>query len=130
MISKKNFKNILDDIILNITKIINSNYIDEKYLLNYFFSNRNYSYLQITINDLYTNFEDIEDMIYYINNIKEPEYKNLLYDLFIESFNISYNKIADDYLTNEINDKLILLINDKLEIFIDYFKNHFVNEYE
>ena len=127
---KKNYKNILDDIILNITKIINSNHIDEKYLLNYFFSNRNYSYQQITINDLYTNFEDIEDVIYYINNIKEPEYKNLLYDLFIESFNISYNKIADDYLTNEINDKLILLINDKLEIFIDYLKNHFINEYE
>ena len=65
-----------------------------------------------------------------MNNKKEPEYKKLMNNILIESFNISYGKIINSYITNETINAINILINDKINIFIDYFSNKINNDYE
>ena len=121
----------LDLIISNITKIINSNYIDENYLFNFI---RNYyvmnTSVEICFDDYHTYFEDIEDFNFYINNLREPEYKNLMHSILIESFNISYTNNINLYITNEIRDKINALITNKFNLFINYFSNNLNNDFE
>ena len=51
-------------------------------------------------------------------------------NILIESFNISYGKIINSYITNETINAINILINDKINIFIDYFSNKINNDYE
>ena len=116
--------NNLDKIIYRIIQIINENIIDENFLNNYI--QKNYKMntsLEINMNDFHNYFEDIEDLNLYINNIREPEYKNLMYNIFIEAFNKSYVNILKSYITNEIIDTINILVNDKLDIFINSYSN-------
>ena len=124
-------KNNLDEIISNISNTLISNMIDENYLINYLknYCLENYS-LEINMNDYKTYFEDIEDMNFYINNKREPEFKNLMYNILIQSFNISYTNKINTYITNEAINKINFLINDKLNIFIDYLSNKLKNDFE
>ena len=124
-------KIILDEYISNISQILSNNNIDENYLYNYF--KKNYvmnTSLEINLDDYDIYFEDIEDMIFYINNLKEPEFKNLMNNLLIESFNISYTNNVKLYISNEIKNKINFIINDKLDVFINYFSNKLKNDFE
>jgi len=124
------YKDILDNIIINITKEIESNYIDEIYLNNFFQKYCiNYTFEEIALDDLYTNFEDIEDMIYYINNYKEPEYRKFLFNLLIESFNLSLKDILNNYIINELIDQIRLFVNDKIDIYIEFFISKVKSQY-
>ena len=123
-------KKYYDEIVSNISQIINDNITDEKYLYNYIRDNYKNSSLEIDINEYRFYFEDIEDMNFYINNLKEPEYKKLMNDILIESFNKSYSDIVNSYLTNEIINKINVIANDKLEIFINYYSNKLKTDYE
>ena len=119
----------LDEIISNFNKTLIANLVDENYLYNYmnkqFFINKS---LEINMNNFQTYFEDIEDLNIYINNLNEPEYKKLINNLLIDSFNQSYTNIINLYIKDEIIAKINSLINNKLDIFIDYFLNKFGND--
>ena len=119
---KEEDKTCLDEYISNITNAINSNIIDENYLNNYIqeYYIKNTT-LEINIADYRLYFEDIEDMNFYVNNLREPEYKNLMNNVLIESFNMSYASIINSYIINEIINKINNLVNYKFDIFIDYY---------
>ena len=118
----ESYKDILDNIILNITNRISTNYIDEIFLNNYLRKFYQFEKPNVTINDLNDYYEDFEDMIFYINNIKNKEYRNTLYNSLIYSFNSSYSKFFKDFIIKEISDNITLYLNDKLDIFINYLK--------
>ena len=117
-------KNILDQYISNIEQILIMNIIDENFLFNYIKKSyiKNNSF-EININDYQSYFEDIQDMNLYINNLREPEYKNLMYNILVESFNTSYMDIISLFINNEIKNSINTLVNDKLNIFINYYSN-------
>ena len=69
-------------------------------------------------------------MTLFINTLPEPEFKKLIYNNLIESFNLSYSNIMNLYLVNEIKNKTNILINNKLDIFINYFSQKLQSEYE
>ena len=121
----------LNECIINITNEVNSSIIDEYYLYNYIqnYYDKNTS-VDINLNDYKFTFEDIQDYIFYINNLREPDYKNLMNDILIESFNKSYNSNINFYITSEIANKISILISDKFDIFIDYYNNTVKNEYD
>ena len=122
----------LNQIINNIIYIINSNIIDDKYLSNYIqnYYAKNES-LQINIDDYRIYFEDIEDFNFYIYNLRENEYKELMNETLIESFNISYtNNYLYTFIKNEIMNKMNNLIYNKLNIFIEYYMNKLYEENE
>ena len=114
--------NYLDNNITSFINTLNSNIVDENYLYNYIrnYTKRNAS-IEINITDYRLFFEDIQDLIFYINNLREPDYKTLMNDTLLDSFNSSYNGNVKSYLTNETINTLNILINYKFDIFIDYF---------
>ena len=118
----ESYKNKLDNTILNITNRISTNYIDEIFLNNYLKKYYQFEKLNVTIKDLYDYYLDFEDMIFYINSIKNQEYRNTLYNSLIYSFNSSYSKLFEDYIIKEISNNITLYLNDKLDIFINYLK--------
>ena len=118
----ESYKETLDNIILNITDTISSNYIDEIFLNNYLEKYYQFDELNVTIDDFYGYYEDFEDMIFYINNLKNKEYRDTLYNSLINSFNSSYSKFFEDYIIKEISDNITLYLSDKLDIFINYLK--------
>ena len=124
-------KNNLDEIISNIINTITSKIIDENYLndfiRNYYIENTS---LEINMNNYMTYFEEILETNSNTNTSKEPEYKNLIYDILIESFNISYSNNIKLYIINEAMNSIDILISDKINIFIDYFSNKLKNDFE
>ena len=114
----------LNDCIINITNEVNSSIIDEYYLDNYVqnYYDKNTS-IDVNLYEYNLTFEDIQDYIFYINNLREPDIKNLMNELLIESFNDSYNNIVNLYITNELTNKIKILISEKLDIFLDYYTN-------
>ena len=68
-------------------------------------------------------------MIYYINNYKEPEYRNFLFNLLIESFNLSLKDIINNFIINELIDQIMLFVNDKIDIYIEFFTSEVKSEY-
>ena len=123
----------LDNIVSNISQTIIQNTISEIFLKNFTDENhiKNTS-IEINIDEFHTYFEDIQDLNYYINNLREPEYKNLMNKILIDSFNISYGleNSLKFYLTNEIENKINILVNNKLDFFINYFNNKLKNEFD
>ena len=133
------FYNFSDEIEENIYNIIGQmdnllikNRIDENTFFN-FLENQNHTlvpYENIDLSDISEDFEDIENMINYVNNIKNEEYKNYLYDNLIKSFNISYIGFIDNFILDELVDNIIILINNRLEIHLDYIIKKIKDEYE
>ena len=115
---EENFANISE----RINNLIITNRIDENFFYN-FLVNQNYTlepYEGIDLSDLSYDFEDIESMINYVNMITNDEYKNYLYDNLIISFNISYMNFIDYFILDELIDDIIISINNRLEIHLDY----------
>ena len=124
------YKINLDNSINNIIKKIESNYFDEQFLSNFLKNNyKSDEYKEINIEYFYANFDGMYDLIEYINNLKDIEYKNFLSDAFIKSFNESYSDFIDNFLASEIIDNSTLLINNRIEIYIDYILEKLSNEY-
>ena len=126
----KTYKNELDNIINNIQDEIKLNYFDEKflndYLEKYYHFNSDYN---ISHDELYFHYEDFEDLIFYVNYLKNEEYKNLLYNSLIHSFKKSYDQFINEYIINEINKNISIYINDKFDIFIERLKSKLQYEF-
>ena len=122
------FKNELDNILTNISIRVKDNYIDE-YFLDEFIQTFRLEYKNIEINDLYYCFVDIENMISYANFLKYEEYKNILYNLLITSFNSSYNYFTKNILINELIDDINVYINNKFELYFEYITIKIQDEY-
>ena len=128
---EKEDKDNLDEYISNIIAAVKSNIIDENYIFNYVENNtKKNTSLEINITDYKIDFEDIEDLNFYINNLREPEYKNLINNILIDSFNASYENNVNVYLINETINKINILVNYKFDIFIDYFTKKLSNDAE
>ena len=100
-------KTRLDNDISNITLIIKNNIVDDNFLNE--FLEKNYqlnNYTGINLEDISYSFEDIESMINYVNYLSKTEYKNLLNNLLITSFNLSYNDLVNNYLLDELVDDI------------------------
>ena len=85
--------------------------------------------LDLDINDFMTNFEEIETDSSNVNTSNETEYKNLMYNISIESFNISYSNKVISLISEVINNEINLIINDKFDIFINYYSNKIKNDF-
>ena len=123
-------KNKLDNYINNISLIIKNNIVDDNFL-NEFLEN-NYkldNYKELDLSDMFYNFEDIESMINYLNYLDKADYKTLLNNLLINSFNISYNDLVNNYLLDELVDDISYSIIYILELNIDYIANKTKKEF-
>ena len=109
------FKNKLDEKFGLIAEIIKNNFIDDNFIFK-FLEEQNYE-LQpsgnISLSDLSYSFEEIEGYIDYYNNIQRNEYKNYLFDLLIESFNISYHDLFYNFALDELIFNIMIKINSK-----------------
>ena len=124
------YKKKLDNLIFEVIKEIDSNYLDEKFLYNYLENNFQIESLKdFDIKEFKMNLEDINDIILHIINIKDNEYKIFLYDILIKSFNISYKDFVYNYILNEVTNNVTIFINNKLESYIDYIKQNIKSEY-
>ena len=74
----ESYKNSLDNMIKNITNIIDNNYLDENFFIDYLKKYYHFEEINESMSDFYRLYEDFEDMIFYINYKKEEEYKNTL----------------------------------------------------
>ena len=120
----------LENIINKLDIQVNYNTIDENFLID--FLDKNYKlepYEGVELSDISYNYEDIESMINYINNKKNDEYKNYLFDLLISSFNSSYTNLVNNFIINELIDDFIIPVNYKLEIHLDYMLRKIQDEY-
>ena len=124
------YKEELDNVINNVLVKIKSNYIDESFIYKFLEKNYQLDYKNISLSDISYNYEDIENMINYINNTKNDIYTNYLYDLFIKSFNYSYFYLVNNYLIDELIDDINILIIDKLELNIEYMTIKIKNEFD
>ena len=106
-------KENMEHIFLDMNNLFLKNRMDENYLIkfldNYFVLD---SYEEIDLSDISYNFEDIESMIHYINQMKDDEYKKYLYDLLVDSFNKSYSKFVNNFILDEIMNDIIISINN------------------
>ena len=133
------FYNFSDDIeqkLYNITDRMDNLLIEKRMDENVFYNfleNQNHTldpYENIDLSDISYDFEDIESMINYVNNIKNDEYKNYLYENLITSFNRSYTDFIDNFILDELIDDIIISINNRLEIHLDYILKKIKDEYE
>ena len=125
------YKENLDNIINKIDAMFKKNRFDENYL-NDFLEKQNYqleNYEGIDLSDISYDFEDFEIIINYVNYLKNDEYKNFLYDLFISSFNSSYSNFINNFILDELIDDVTVSINNKLEIHLDYMIKKIKDEY-
>ena len=123
------YKEALDNSINNISIKIKNSYIDGNFLYNFLEKTYQLEPYNISLSDILYNYEDIENMINYINSIKNDIYKNHLYDLFVESFNNSYFALVNNYLVDELIDDISILIIDKLDLNIEYMTKKIKNEF-
>jgi len=125
----KTYKNELDNIINNIQDEIKLNYFDERFLNDYLEKYYHFNLDNISLDELFYHYEDFEDIIFYVNYLKNDEYKNLLYNSLINSFNISYSKFINEYIINEINNNITIYINDKFDMLFESLKNKLQYEF-
>ena len=131
-----NFNDEIEKNLYNISyrmnNLLKKNRIDEN-LFYEFLEKQNYtlkSYEGIDLSDILDNYEDIQYIINYLNIIKNDEYKNYLYINLIASFNLSYRDFIDNFLLDELIDDIIIPINNRLEIHLDYIIQKIKDEYE
>jgi len=125
------FKNKLDKNLGLIVEIIKNNFIDDNFIFK-FLEEQNYElqpYENVSLSDLYYSFEEIESFIDYYNNIKRNEYKNYIFELLIESFNISYYDLFYNFVLDELIYNIMIKINSKLELNFEYINEKIKDEY-
>ena len=124
------YKSELDIIISNISNEISNNYFDENYLFRYF---DNYfelePYKNIELNEIESYLEDIENMIIYVNNNKNDDIQYYIFNSLVYSFNISYNNLFSNFIANELNDNVNIILNNKFEIYFDFIMKKVQNEF-
>ena len=124
---EKNLSNFIEEI----NNTIKKNNFDENFLYN-FLESQNYSlenYSEIDLSDISYDFEDIESMIHYINLMEKNEYRNYLNNCLINSFNKSYSDFVNNFILEELLDDIIISINKRLEIHLDYMTQKIKDEY-
>ena len=125
------YKNDLHNIINNIIYEIKNNYNDENFLVNYLEENfQIFPYKEINLDEISYYFQDIESMINYINVIKKNELNKYFFQLSISSFNASYFNLFNYFIKNEIISNISILINDKLELQLDFISKKIREEYD
>ena len=124
-----NYSEIFEIIIENITKEINNNYISTNFLLNFLENTTQLNPYEIDLTDFGYNFEGIENMINYVNNLKYNDFKNFLNNLLIASFNSSYINFVNNFIIDDLIDDAIIKINNKLELYISYTIKKIKDEY-
>ena len=125
------YKNKLDEKFELIIELIKNNFIDDNFIFK-FLEEQNYElqpYENVSLSDLSYSFEEIEGFIDYYNNIKREEYKNNLFNLLIESFNMSYHDLFRNFVLEELIDNIIVKINVKLEFNFEYIHEKINDEY-
>jgi len=125
------YKNKLDEKFGLIIEIIKNNFIDDNFMIK-FLEEQNYklqSYENASLSDTSYFYEEIEDFIDYYSNIKRNEYKNYLFDLLIESFNISYHNLIYNFVLDELIDNILIKINAKLDLNFEYIYEKISDEY-
>ena len=126
---KEENKNKLNELISNINKEMNNNYIDEKFFYEYLINNIFIEDEEIPMDNFDIYLENIFEITTYINNYKDNDYKTFLNDLLINSFNLSYNNLVNKYIIDEMIDNTSIIINNKLELYLDYINEKISNEY-
>ena len=122
-------KNKLDRVVKNIKLKIEANYIDGYFLYEYLKNNVNQNNEELYIENFDIYIENIYEIVVYINNLKDSEYKSFLTDIFKNFFNISYINLVNNYLIEELLDNTTIIINDKIELYIDYITAKIMDEY-
>ena len=122
-------KKELDKLISDINLEINKNYLDEKFFYEYVKNNIYFEIEEIPVDNFDIYLENIYEITTYINNYKDNEYKKFLNDLLVNSFNLSYNNIVNKYIVGEMIDNITIIINNKLELYLNYIYEKISNEY-
>ena len=129
-INKLLINNITNDII----ETINNNKLDGKFLENYFYEKfflnitNNNNLLLEDLDNLYSSFEDFQDICEYLSYTIDKRYKTGLKEIFIRNFNISYSNFIEKYLINEIDSKTYIDIFETINMKIDYIKQKLIEE--
>ena len=124
-------KNNLDENFKLILEIIKNNFIDDNFIIK-FLEEQKYElqpYKNVSLSDLSYSFEEIEGFIDYYKNNKRNEYKNYLFDMLLESFNISYHDLFLNFVLDELIDNITIKINSKLELNFEYINEKISDEY-
>ena len=123
---KENLENIFNEM----KSLFLKNRMDENYLIrfldDYFVLDE---YKEIDLPDISYDFEDIESMIHYINQMKNDEYKQYLYNLLVSSFNKSYTDFINNFILDDIMNDIIISVNNRLELHLDYMSKKIKDEY-
>ena len=125
------YKENLDNTLTKIKNLLLENRMDENFLYD-FLEKQNYHleyYEGIDLSDLTYDFEDFEIIINYINYVKNDEYKNYLFNLFISSFNSSYLNFINNFMIEELINDVVIMISNKLEMYLDYMIEKIKDEY-
>ena len=122
-------KIIFNNIKNSIDSLIQTNYLDEKFMNGYFGRCYNLQNYSININELSFDFNEFKEEIGLQRNNGDNEYKEFLKNLLIESFNNSYYNFSNHFLKQQIVNNLNISINYKIEVLIDYIIEKIKKEY-
>ena len=126
--SEKN-KNELDKVINNIKIKIENNYIDGKFLYDYLKNITYYEKEEITLENFDVYLENIYEITSFINDLNDNDYKQFLNKSLISSFALSYGGLVNNYIINEMIDNSTILIDNKIELYLDNIQEKINNEY-
>ena len=122
-------KNKIDSTMKKIQSKIEENYVDGKFLYEYLQKNIKFEKEDFIIENFDIYLENIYEITSYIFDLNDAGYKNFLGNILIKSFEPSYLHLIDNYILKEIIDNSTIIINNKLENYIDYINKKFYNEY-
>ena len=125
------YKNNLDDIINKIVYEIKDINLDENLIINYFVEKYDLQiYKNIDKNEILKYFDDIISNILIAKVKNNKELKKFLNGILSSSFNLSYSKMIDNFIVDELIDNVSVLINNNIETQINYITNKILNEYD
>ena len=120
--------NKLNKLMNNIKNKIEENYLDGKFLYEYLENNTNYEKEDIILENFDVYLENIYEIITFISSLNDEDYKVFLNNSLIKSF-MSYENVVNNYIINEMIDNITILINNKIEFYLDYIQEKLINEY-
>ena len=123
------YKNKLDLVNSKIINIIKNRRIDESFLFNFLINEVSYDKYNFILEDISNDFDDIKDISFYINNIKNKEYKDELENNLIINYNESYTKFINDYIIENVLSNLDIIINEKVLMQINYIENNILDNF-
>ena len=124
------YKNDLEINIQNLTSIIERRIIDETYLYYFLLDEINFEEYNLILDDISIVFDDIKDLNFYIDNIKEKDYRNELENSLFINYKNSYTKYINDYILNNILSNIDILINERIMIQINFIKNKILGDFD